>query len=247
MRAQRGQSMVEFAVVATVLAALPLGMVMLARYHDLQLRAIQGARYAVFDSLWWGSRRSAADAQEGLRERLFDDPFWKDPWGEADLVDARRDVSLQAQNLTPPGRAVAVIRFILQPLSAASGFLGSRFDIAQNGFHTAQVRVSVHDSTRLPAPLDRLGLELEERAAILGDAWNASGPAHVARRISGLMPTSLAGEARSLLDPVNAAISLVEPAFRHLCWGYVDTEIVPSDRLAPPPASSRATPGAGAC
>jgi hypothetical protein len=239
--------MVEFAVSATVLAVLPLGMVLLGRYHDLQMTAIQAARYSVFDSTWWRDRRSAAEAQQLLRDRLFAESSWKDPWGAENLIDAQSDVHRESTEGAPPGRSAAVTRFILRPLVAVSGFLGDRFDVDQNGFHTAQLRVSVRDQHGMPAPLDALGIELHESAALLGDAWNASGPAHVRQRVSGLVATSLAAEARSLLRPLDAPIALIEPAVRRLCWGRIDPEVVPADRLAPIPRAAATNAGANAC
>jgi hypothetical protein len=221
--------------------------VLLARYHDLQMAAIQAARYSVFDSIWWRDRRSAADAQQLLRDRLFAESSWKDPWGNASLIDAHSDVHREASEGAPPGRAVAVTRFILRPLVAVSGFLGERFDVDQNGFHTAQVRVAVRDQPGMPAPLHALGIELHENAALLGDAWNASGPAHVRQRVSGLVATSLAAEARSMLRAADAPLVLIEPAVRRLCWGRIDPEAVPADRLEPAPRATATNAGTNAC
>lgn len=245
MKPHHGQSLVEFAVAVTALAVLPLGMVLIAQVHDLQMRAIQAARHAAFDSTWWRERRSVNDAQELLRERLFADVAWKDPWGEDDLIAASQDVTLHTEVQEPPGRAPAVTRFILRPLVAISGFLGERFDVDQHGFHTSTVAVAIRNQPLLPPPLDALGIQLRERASILGDPWSAAGPAHVVRRVSGLVPTSMGAETRALLDPLTATVALIEPAVRRLCWGRIDPEQVPADRLAPAPATS--STGAGAC
>jgi hypothetical protein len=239
-----GQAMTEALVAMTSLVFLFIGVVMLGRWHDVQHRAIEAARFLAFDAL----RATDPDRSQKVRDELraqFEHPGWTDIGGEMPLIRSAQDVALEEAEGEPPGRMPAIVRFVLEPLVSVGGFLGGSFDLTQRGFHRAEVRVALADLPALPDPLDRLGLELREHLSILGDPWHSSGPEQVASRVAGLMPTSLLGEQQLLIEPLLALLSVVEPRIDELCFGYIAPDIVPEDRLGPLPRGRRATPFAG--
>lgn len=229
---QRGQAMVECAVGCAVLALLPVGVLMMANWHDLQARALGAARFAVFESMWAAGRIPAEDTLRRTRDLFFVDTSLTTPRGDQ-LVMADEDVSVRGSESVPPGRAAAVMRFMLEPLRAVSGFLGGSFDLTDGGFHNAEISVRVRDAAELPAPLNALGLELHERLAVLGDGWSAAGPEHVRQRVSGLVPTHFLQEPQRVLQPLLGIVAIVEPAVRDLCFGRVEPDLLPPDRLGP--------------
>ena len=246
MKRQHGQALAEFSVVAGVFVLLVLGTELIARYHEIQRMALLAAREQAFSASWLAGRVTAATLQDRLRQRYFEQPGWSDPTGTV-AVPANEDaVRLAVTQDAAPGRAAAAVAVALQPLRAVGGFLGSSFDLTDRGFHVARVAVTLDAIPHLPAPFDTLALDFEERAAILGDAWNASGPGHVAARARGLVPTSLLAANAAWLRPVLAPLALLEPALSRFCPGLLEPERVPLDRLTGV-AARVAQPGQAGC
>jgi hypothetical protein len=191
-------------------------------------------------------RVSAATLQDRVRQRYFEQPGWSDPTGTVAVPANENAVRLAISEDVAPGRAAAAVTVALQPLRAAGGFLGSGFDLTERGFHLARVAVSLDAIPHLPAPFNTLALDFEERAAVLGDAWNAAGPAHVAARARALVPTALLAAQTAWLRPVLAPLALFEPALSRFCPGLLEPELVPLDRLTGA-AARIAQPGQAGC
>jgi hypothetical protein len=237
---QRGQAMVECALGCTILALLPVVVLLMADWHEIQTRTLGAARFAAFESMWAAGRVPAEETLRRTRDLFFAESHVTTPGG-TDLVTPDDDVGVRASETAPPGRASAVMLFMLRPLGAVSGFLGERFDLTDRGFHNAEISVRVRDADELPAPLDTLGLEVHERLAVLGDSWNASGPDHVRRRVTGLVPTSALEEPQRLLQPLLDVVAAIEPSVRELCFGRIDPDLLPPDRLGPARGRVRAS------
>lgn len=219
----RGQAMAEFAVACSVLALLLVGLPVIARYQQTQFQLIGTARLAATLRGW--SPRAIAD-EEALRLSQF--PANDDPR----RPEVQR-LQLQSSSDAAPGTAAAGVEALLAPLFAAGALGGADFDLERGGYQRVSLRAGVRatEQASLPDPFDALDLELTEHHALLADAWNSSGPAQVAVRTGGLVPTAAFGSLRALLAPVRAAASVVEPALRQLCLGQIDPERVPDDRL----------------
>jgi hypothetical protein len=232
MTCQRGQCMVEFAIVAGVFVLLLLGTELIAQFHDIQRQAIIAARQVAFSGTWLHGRTPSAVVEQHGRELHFEQAGWMDPTG-SEAVPSREDaVAVTIAEGAAPGRAAAAVAVALRPLQAVSGFLGSELDLSDSGFQRSRVRVTLDPLSHLPAPLDALALDFEEHAAVLGDSWSASGPDHVASRSRGLVPTGLLATSAGWLRPALAPLAFIEPALSRLCLGLLEPEFVPLDRLA---------------
>jgi hypothetical protein len=113
-------------------------------------------------------------------------------------------------------------------------------------FATATIQVALDPISRLPAPFNALRLDLSEHFGVLGDSWMAAGPQVVARRASGLMPTAFLQSQSAWLRPVLAPLGIIEPALSRLCFGLIEPELVPVDRLSGVVGSAR-QPGEPGC
>ena len=212
--------MVEFAIASAVLALLMLGMPLVARLHELQLTGIEATRVAAFvDS--WGYRDTVAASQ--WSERLFTDG---DARGQAQLGAIR----LQYSRGAPPGVAATTGQLLLAPFKPLR-LVGGGFDLVNAGQHRAQLAAAVVWPDSVPQPFAGLDLSFDEHYELLGEQWGGAGPSQVAKRVSGLLVPPGAQALSPLLGLAAAALSVVEPAWRHFCIGAVNPEIVPSDRL----------------
>jgi hypothetical protein len=238
--AMAGQAMVEFAVAVTVLAVLLMGLPVIHRYHELQLATIEGARRLGFLDSWrrtgsapGSSASSLADDTATVRRELFPaDALAAQP--EATGLNARLTIS------ATPGMAGQAQGLLLAPLAPAR-WLGSGFDLHDDGLrHLAlEARVSTPDSA--PEPFAGLSFPLTASYVLLGDGWGSAGPGQVASRAGGLLITHLAQSLRGLTTIGTSLLSLVEPAMRDFCPGRIDPEVLPADRLGPRDASAPIT------
>lgn len=228
--------MIEFAVAATVLSVLLLGMPVIARYHALQLASIEGARELAFMSSWrlpgaavgagGGAGSGAAGPQAAaLRARFFPSEAGRDQASAGEM-------SLQLLETGPPGVAAQAGRVMLAPFLPLQR-LGSGFDLHNAGLHRAQLDVAIVLPASTPQPFADIPMTFQERYTLLGDGWSSAGPGQVATRAGGLVLTRAVQAAQPLISLGKAALSLIEPAFNQFCPGLVNPEIVPSDRLAP--------------
>jgi hypothetical protein len=229
---QRGQAMVEFAVAAGLLALLLLGLPAIQRYHQLQFAGIGAARLLA----WSGSvpelgSTGASGAAGGLTvESLHAGWLPEAAAGRDENVAHVQSIEPDVQQSKLPGLAGEGTQALLLPFRVLQGF-GSGFDLGADGLRTAKATLHVASPDSLPAPFAGLALDLDERHVVLADGWGASGPAQVARRAGGLVPTQALAPAKSLLDVGTLLLSVLEPSIRQLCLGQVNPEVVPADRL----------------
>jgi len=247
MKGSRGQAMVEAAValvlLSTVLSAIPV----LTAYHDVQRTALRAARDASYMAGWSGmadvatlSRRTA----EALRELP-----WAHPADGRPLVaDADAGRTTHADG-APPGRAVALMDFISQPLGESAGELPVGAPMLNRaGYHALEVAVAVPAIRGAPAPFSELALRFTERAAALTESWNAGSPEQVLARVRPVVPSA---RLQGLIEPMRALaapLRLIEPSFAQLCVGLIEPDLVPETRLGARASRSRAgADRAGAC
>lgn len=240
MRGQLGQSMTEFAVGATTLALLLLGMLALGGYQEVDRRSVVAARQLAWQDAWHpAAAGSGANARQIHRLHLSDSGAM-DPGGRRLLV-AEEDLALTAMRTTPADLAGATAQALLQPLRVTSGFLGADFDLQEGGLVQGVVRTRIAPLAAMPAPFNALELSLQAPYAVLGDAWHAAGPGHVRARAAGLVPTGRLAAISNLWGPLSVPLGLVEPSLRRFCPGIIEPDRIPEDRLGP---GSTSLPGA---
>jgi hypothetical protein len=234
MNHQRGQSMVEFAVGASVVALLLLGTVTIGGLQEVQRRGIVAAREAAFFGTWVGQRVGNAALRNQLAGAHFDDAGLENATGRARLA-GKGDVSLTASTMGAPGRSAAAVQTLITPLQVAGGFLGGGFDLRDSGYRTGVLRTQISGTAGLPTPFDNLRLRFDQPYALLGDAWASGSPLQVERRAGGLVPSHALTSLSALWRPFTAALGLLEPSLRQLCLGLIEPDRVPEDRLGPGP------------
>lgn len=235
MKRQLGQSMTEFAAGAAALGLLLLGCVSVAGLQEAQRRGIVAAREAAFQQSWMRQRHGIEPLRESLARNHFDDSGLLNATGTARLLQAA-DVELSAQEGIVPGRSAGAVDFLLAPLRTTAGFMGTGFDLDSNGFQSGIVRATLRGADKMPDPFRTLQPRFDQPYALLADDWSAAGPSHVARRAGGLVPTHLLSPLSSLWRPLSAPLSIVEPSLRQLCFGLLEPDRIPEDRLGPGPA-----------
>lgn len=265
---QRGQALVEAAIIFGVVILLFLGIFYLGKFHDVQASAIQSARYAAWErTVHSPAAMSDTRLQNQARQRLFTwnrDAFkdtdalangarfgtqnavWRDHAGQARLVDRPDDVQIGTTSGPLPGLATQTIAKGIGALTGVLDGITGGEALPVGGTVTGNVTVRLNNMALLPEPLDRLDLTLRESAAVMVDSWDASGPEQAARRSRTFTLAGPLSQIKGVLDPVDAALSWIEPAFKDLHFGQVCPDIVPSDRV-----ESRAVlpayRGGGAC
>lgn len=237
----RGQSTAEFAVAASALMLMLLGMVILAGFQEAQRRTQNAARHAAFLQMWH-NRRGGDALQVRLHRLHFDDPGYVRPSGDPAWI-AARDIGAASQPAGLQGGAATAAQGLVQPLRVAGGFLNANFDLTAQGYGQTEVSARLRPSFRLPAPFDSLDLTVSHSMSLLGDAWNSADSRQVANRTAGLVPTSVLSGFSTLWRGIAAPLSLLEPNLDRLCLGLIEPEAVPEDRLGPVTAAR----GAGRC
>ena len=242
-RRMRGQSTVEFLVLAVVLLPLFLIVPLLGKQLDIAQTAASASRYVAFEgTVRHGSSlqswKSDAQLADEVRRRFFsastapvktDDvagnfaahrnPLWTDHRGDALLPSFAANVGAASRRteLTQPTGAV----------------FASGMGLDSNNLHTGSVRVNVADVAGL-APFDALGLSIERHTTVLVDPWSASGPAAVRSALRrerwGLASPFPFGALEAVAAPLKL-IPLVLESTRLPDIGRVDADIVPGDRI----------------
>jgi hypothetical protein len=231
-RSQLGQAMAEFAVAASLLALLLLGLPAIQRYHQLQFAGIGAARTLA----WLGAVPLPQAGGMAPAAGNLDVAALHAGWLPEDAAQRDGDLA-QLQSIQPvvgqsrlPGLAGDGTQALLLPFRALQGF-GSGFDLRADGLRSAHATLHVASPESLPEPFAGLSLDLDEQHVVLADGWGAAGPGQAASRAGGLVPTHMLAPAQSMLSVGTLLLSVLEPGFRQLCLGLVNPEVVPADRL----------------
>jgi hypothetical protein len=230
MNREAGQSMVEFAVGASALSLLLLGTLTLGGYQEADRRGVLAARQAAWQESWSPGTPDTGAQATLLHQNFLSDNAVHDPTGR-ELLVAEDDLVLEAGRRAPVGVAGGAAQVLLLPLRTVSGFLGSGFDLAEGGLVHGSLRARIAPLPHLPAPFDALEIQLHAPYALLGDAWHAGGTAQVRARAGGLVPASRLTALNAIWQPLSVPIGIVEPSLRRLCFGLIEPDRIPEDRL----------------
>lgn len=245
-RAQAGQALTEFLVVALAIIPLFLLLPLIAKYQDIGHATQIASRYAAFDATinnpsTSGMKDPAALAQE-VRRRFFsniDAPiktndaagnfrahqnaFWRGPSNEP-LIS---DINAVTINLATAGASGS------QVLRAAAGVFGLPDSPLYRGAVSVPL-VNLPAGMRSYEPFDRLNLRVDRTTTLLVDGWSGRDLDTVRARVNRMAP---AGDALSAAAPLlNLPFALIElgqvapPRIGDLQrWD----DVVPVDRLQP--------------
>lgn len=251
-----GQALVETLLVAPVLLLLALGMTMIVRLVTIDLAAVGAVRVSAFGCALDPRACGDAPGDAALLSRFFDDG--EDHVGSPHLWHDHRSRRLvQGASTIAHDRQDGVF-------DAPSGLLGARrlgataADLvdrlagpARFGLDTGRglrvARLSVPVWSGRPADgdlLNGLRMQIDARLAVLGDAWNASGPTgpetSVSARVEpGSRPLLWPGHATQALNAPTHGFMRLMHALRldadpdPLIGFELDVDLVPSDREAP--------------
>lgn len=255
-RRQHGQAIVELAAVAGgVLVLLFLAMAMLGRLSDVRAKTLMAGRYAAWertvyldDAGWNKYGISRTKQPEAIRSEMVqrvlghDDPklhaddgtraalpaggtpMWHDIAG-GNLLANYGDVRLNTSNGTtgtPLDTAVSVLD--------AGGAIGVGFDLPTSNQQTAQVSLSVANSSQTLRQLwpGWSGFTASDTHVLLTNGWTPDGSSGTLAQVSNATPVKQAGFAGGLaLD----ALALFAPDILGLDLGKIAPDVVPADRL----------------
>lgn len=241
---QRGQSTVEFAVLALVLVPLLLIVPLLGKYLDLAQTTAVASRYAAFEgtvrhsSSTAGWKPEAALADE-VRRRFFSasdapvksadvagdfaahrNPLWHDNRGDPLLPAFAGNVGVSATSAS-----------LSQPFGA---FHASAFGLSHGNLHTGRVTVRPAAVAGLQ-PFDALGLSISRSTTVLVDPWAAGGPDQVATSITrdgwNLIGPFPYRPLETVVNAIELAIQLIPLEGNLPKVGRIEPDRVPLDRF----------------
>ncbi|WP_332848625.1 TadE/TadG family type IV pilus assembly protein [Massilia sp. S19_KUP03_FR1] len=275
MRApERGQAMVEMAVILGVIVMLFLGIIYLGKFHDIQASTIQAARYSAWErTVHSAGAMNDTQIQNQVRARFYtwntdalkstdglvngadwttQSAVWRDhstrsaSVEEARLIARPDDVGVTTSTGPLAGLATKTIAEGLGVISGMLDAITGGEPLPQGATVTGKVVVKLNNIAALPAPLDALNLTLRESSSVITEQWDASGPRQAALRARTFTVAGPITQINGFLEPIEKAISIFEPSFKNLHFGQVCPDIVPSDRVE----SAAVLPvyrGGGAC
>jgi hypothetical protein len=235
---QRGQSTVEFVVLALVLTPLFIAVPLVGKYIDLINAAESASRYVAFEAMARNSAsswKSDAELATEVRRRFFSNPgapiktgdvagdfaahrnpMWTDHTGRPFMSRFAEDVGVRTQ---VDNR---------NALTFDTG-IASAMGLSERNWYTASVTVRTAVIPEF-APFDAAGLTISRRTVLLADAWTARNPVEVRSRIEEgapyTYPPRVAREAFDVIGTIPA--TLYDPRMR---MGDHDWDVVPCDRL----------------
>jgi hypothetical protein len=222
--------MTEFAAGASVMSLLLLGVLALGGYQEIDRRGAVSARQLAWQQSW-GQEPADADAtRRSLHQLHLADGGARDPHGRQLLV-AEEDLTIHSEGAALSGVAGVAAQALLSPLRTASGFLGAGFDLSADGLSEGVVQSRIAPVGSLPEPFGSLELRLQARHALLSDAWHAGSVGHVRQRAGGLVPASRLQALNEVWKPLSLPLGVVEPSLRKLCFGLIEPDRIPEDRL----------------
>ncbi len=258
---QRGQSVVEFLVLAVALVPLFLLFPLIGKYQDIRHATQMASRYAAFDATTRNDIQSVdgwkpeAQLADEIRRRFFSNSdaaiktndvagdfdanrnlAWRDPYNNP-LIARFSDVGLSFGNGSSNhadgfSAASDSAPFNRVPL-ANSGAMG----LQAPGIYTANVSVKL---ANLPAgiksvvPFDTIDLSMQRHTSLLFEPWSSPSPQETENRFGKLAPVP---NALSALEPIIAVgvefvdMFKVNPPEFGNLQKWRD--VVPQDRLKP--------------
>lgn len=243
---QRGQSTVEFVVLASILVPLLLIVPLIGKYMDIAQAAAVASRYVAFEgeirhsSSIEGWKTDAELARE-VRRRFFsnsDAPIkTNDTAGDFNAHRNTLWFDHRGDPLLPKSVDNVGVRtwreFLTQPVGA---FHATSLGLSQDNLYTGQVTVSVADIAGLQ-PFDKLGLSVTRSTTLLTDPWAAPGPASIEGKIKsngwdllGPFPYKPL-EALGANPIVDLALTLFEFGAGPPEIGKIEPNRVPGDRI----------------
>lgn len=243
---QRGQSTVEFFVLALVLVPLLLAVPLIGKYMDIAQTAAAASRYAAFEgtvrhSSANGGWKTDAELAMEVRRRFFSNSDAPVKAGDAAgdfnahrntlWFDHRGDPLLP--KFTSHVGVVTERKTLSQPFGA---IYAGAFDLSHDNLHTGRIAVDVADIAGFK-PFDTLKLSIRRETTVLVDPWAASGPGQIEERIKrdgwnplGPYPYKPL-EALGGNPIVGLALTLFEYGAPPPDIGRVEPDRVPADRL----------------
>ena len=259
-QSQRGQALVEFIVLATVLVPLFLLMPMIAKYQDVAHATQMASRYVAFEATTHNDSQSSwkpeAELAGEVRRRFFrnsDAPvktadiagdfdahrnlFWRDPFGNP-LIRSFNDVAVSfGQGGATHAAAFSAARdgapFSILPLASAA-----TIGVPARGIYTGNVSVALANlpgNLRMIEPFNTLNLNVSRHTSLIFDGWDSRSPDMTNTRVSRLAP------AGNLYTPIEDLVGL---AITAVDMGRVArpnvgrlerwSDLVPTDRLVQP-------------
>jgi hypothetical protein len=234
---QRGQSTVEFVVLALVLTPLFIAVPLVGKYIDLMNATESASRYVAFEAMARNSASSwktDAELATEVRRRFFSNadapiktgdvagdftahrnPMWTDHTGRPFISRFADDVGVRTQ--------------VDSRNALAAALFADPMGLSERNWYTATVTVRTAAIPEFVA-LDAAGLSISRRTVLLADAWTAGNPADVRSRIEEGAPwTYPPRQARQAFDLIGTIpATIYDPRMR---MGDHDWDVVPCDRL----------------
>lgn len=243
---QRGQSTVEFVVLALVLVPLLLAVPLIGKYMDIAQTTAVASRYAAFEgtvrhsSATDGWKTDAGLAME-VRRRFFSNSDAPVKTGDAaGDFDAHRNTlwfDHRGDPLLPKFVDNVGVRTTRGSMDQPFGaFYAASLGLPRDNLYTGEVIVNAADIAGFQ-PFDKLKLSINRSTTVLVDPWAARGP--------GMIEEKIKQDGSSLLGPfpykpleilggnpiVDLALTLFEYGAPPPDIGRVEPDRVPGDRL----------------
>ncbi|MEM8499605.1 MAG: hypothetical protein AAF542_16400 [Pseudomonadota bacterium] len=256
---QTGGALVEFVLVASVLAPLLILMPTLAKNADVSMATSQAARYGAWEQtviVKGGdelateiNNRFYAKANVGINSApgaLSGDSVQRQFWGGAGMSDrlfsaGEEGIGVQVSESSLGGKAGQVESAIHKFGNAIGSIVpDSEWDLGGGKLYTVDVGLEIKDDIFVNEESSGQGCDGEQaqakacvtqRSAILTDTWGARGPGQVQQRVRSLVP----GGALEPFGEVVASAGEVLPLFQELkdldgAFGLVMPDVLPEDR-----------------
>ncbi len=256
---QRGNAMVEFVLIATVLTPIFMFTPVLTKTADANLSTAQAARYGAWEQTV--QHKGGDKLATEINNRFYAKPdmairtkqgavtgddqqnqFWAGAGVDGRMVNTAENETLSvAEKESSLGGAAGVVGKVVATLGNTIGAIvpDSKWGLGAGGIHTVNVGLKIDNAAQISegeqgencqGGSDASGRCMRQKSAILVDTWGARGPDEVADRVRSLVP---AGALEPLGDVV--ALAGVLPFFQELkkldgVFGEVKPDILPPDR-----------------
>lgn len=254
-----GGALVEFVLVASVLAPLLILIPTLAKNTDVAMATSQAARYGAWEQtvIIKGGDELATEINNRFYSKanvsinsasgaLSGEDMHRNFWGGVGISDqlfraGDEGIGVEVNESSLGGKAGKVESAIHNFGSALGSIVpDSEWDLGGGKLYTVDVGLEIKDDIFIGEESSGMGCDgvqaeakacVTQRSAILTDTWGARGPAQVERRVRSLVP----GGALEPLGEVVSTIGVVLPLFQELkdldgAFGLVVPDALPEDR-----------------